>query len=113
MFLMTANTDFLQSPNSYQVVELSDIDAAKSYFRDVSDSYVPQTVESRVYAAMNFRNSYTPDEQTIPQEFLFQPADGHLWYTEEMLLDRTVLWDEVVKLTWGKDGKNQLIKPRK
>lgn len=81
-----------------------------SDFKDLEDYYIPKNVDTVFSAGMNFRNSYTPDEQIIPQEFLFQPADGHLWYTEEMLSDRTVLWDAVINLTWDESGKNKLIK---
>lgn len=75
--------------------------------------YIPRPLDINYRASFNFRNSYTPDDHIIPQEFIFQPADGHLWYTKQMISDRTILWNDVVKLTWDDKGTNKLLKARK
>jgi len=75
--------------------------------------YIPRPLNINFRASFNFRNSYTPDDHIIPQEFIFQPADGHLWYTKQMISDKTILWDDVVKLTWDDKGKNKLLNARK
>ena len=97
--------------NSYQVLDLEFVNPLVDVLPEVRD-YIPEAVDTAITSSMNLRNSYTPDEQIIPQEFIFQPADGHLWYTKEMISDRTVLWDAVVKLTWGENGSNKLIRSK-
>lgn len=76
------------------------------------DPYTPRPIDINFAATFNFRNSYTPDDHIIPQEFIFQPADAHLWYTKQMINDRTILWNDVVKLTWDSKGVNKLLKAR-
>ena len=76
------------------------------------ESYIPNPLGINFEARFNFRNSYTPDDHIIPQEFIFQPADAHLWYTKQMINDRTILWNDVVKLTWDDKGVNKLLKAR-
>lgn len=101
----------------YQVLEFNEVAVAE----DADDNpeavkpYVPRPIDISYDPASircNFRNSYTPDDHIIPQEFIFQPADAHLWYTKQMIVDRTILWDDVVKLTWDDNGVNKLLKAR-
>lgn len=73
--------------------------------------YIPRRLDTNFDASFNFRNSYTPDDHKIPQGFIFQPADAHLWYTKQMINDRTILWNDV-KLTWDDEGVNKLLKAR-
>ena len=105
---MTAHADF-HTQNSYMTLPYSSVSSWTNYF-NLSGEYLVEPVDTNVDAYMNIRNSYTADEQTIPQEFIFQPADAHLWYTKEMVSDRINLWNEVVKLTWDERGNNKLIK---
>lgn len=76
------------------------------------ERYIPRPLDINYDASFNYRNSYTPDDHIIPQEFIFQPADAHLWYTKQMISDRTILWNDVVKLTWDDKGVNKLLKAR-
>lgn len=104
----------------YQVLNFQDMFVISDFIRDkltAADSqqynkYLIDPVGINLRAAVNLRNSYNPEDLIIPTEFLFQPADGHLWYTKQMLVDRTILWNDVVKLTWDSKGENKLIKAR-
>jgi len=93
----------------YQVLEYENIAVDPEVNLGPLNDYIPRTVDMKITAKMNFQNSYTPDDNIIPQEFIFQPADGHLWYTKQMLVDRTILWNDVIKLTWDEAGNNKLV----
>lgn len=93
-------------------MEISPDDPLNEGITPEQEAYFPRPLGINFDASFNFRNSYTPDDHIIPQEFIFQPADAHLWYTKQMISDRTVLWNDVVKLTWDDKGANKLLKAR-
>ncbi|KAF8448482.1 hypothetical protein BDZ91DRAFT_751931 [Kalaharituber pfeilii] len=82
--------------------ELEDDDPSKPYFPE------PFKVAMAV-ATMNLRNSYDPSDTDIPLEFQYQPANGHLWYTSQMINDKRILWNDVARMAWDTTGKNLLL----
>lgn len=101
----------------YQVLEFTDLsispdDPMNNQVTPELEPYVVRPIDISFAARCNLRNSYTPDDHIIPQEFIFQPADAHLWYTKQMINDRQILWNDVVKLTWDDKGVNKLLKAR-
>jgi Peptidase family S41 len=44
------------------------------------------------------------DASQTPLQFIYQPADCRIFYTAEMTVDVTALWEKVVDVTWGGDS---------
>lgn len=44
------------------------------------------------------------DETQTPLQFVYEPADCRLYYTAEMTVDVTAIWEEVVDVTWNGDS---------
>lgn len=44
------------------------------------------------------------DASQTPLQFIYQPADCRIFYTAEMTVDVTALWEKVVDVTWGEDS---------
>ncbi|KAI5793687.1 hypothetical protein DFH27DRAFT_566855 [Peziza echinospora] len=76
-------------------------------FKDIAE-YFPKALPVQFTSQMNLRNSYEIHDLTVPLEFKYQPAEGHMYYTKEMIADRTKLWIEAANMAWDKDGKNLL-----
>lgn len=43
------------------------------------------------------------DESQTPLQFVYEPADCRLWYTAEMTVDVTAMWEKTVDVAWGSD----------
>ena len=44
------------------------------------------------------------DESQTPLQFVYEAADCRLWYTAEMTVDVTAIWEKVVDVTWKGDS---------
>jgi len=44
------------------------------------------------------------DESQTPLQFVYEAADCRLWYTAEMTVDVTAIWEKVVDVTWNGDS---------
>jgi hypothetical protein len=54
--------------------------------------------------AVNVRDGIQEgDTGQTPLQFIYQPADCRIFYTAEMTVDVTALWEKVVDVTWGGD----------
>jgi hypothetical protein len=43
------------------------------------------------------------DDTQTPSQFVYQAADCRIWYTAEMTVDVTAMWEKVVDVAWGGD----------
>lgn len=41
------------------------------------------------------------DETQTPLQFIYQAADCRIWYTADMMVDVTALWEKVADVAWG------------
>jgi hypothetical protein len=63
-------------------------------------SYLP--IARSASAGFNMRDGIrrNDDEQT-PLQFLYEPAECRIFYTKQMVLDRSVVWKTVADTVWG------------
>jgi hypothetical protein len=55
-----------------------------------------------VKASVNFRNNIRKgDESATPLQHIYQAADCRFFYTAEMYVDQTAVWDRAYDSTWG------------
>ncbi|KAF8472707.1 hypothetical protein BDZ91DRAFT_715641 [Kalaharituber pfeilii] len=73
--------------------------------------FLPKRLPINHFSSMNLRNSYAPGSD-LPLEFTWQPANGHLYSTQEMWQDKAELWKACAEMAWDKDGKNILPKAK-
>ncbi|WEW60400.1 hypothetical protein PRK78_005885 [Emydomyces testavorans] len=51
---------------------------------------------------INYRNAIRPDdEERVPRQFVYEPADCRIWHTPKTILNMTGLWTEVASTAWG------------
>jgi hypothetical protein len=56
-------------------------------------------------AAVNVRDGIRKgDDSQTPLQFIYEPADCRIFYTAEMRVDITALWEKVADVTWGGDS---------
>ncbi|RFU29719.1 hypothetical protein B7463_g6596, partial [Scytalidium lignicola] len=61
-------------------------------------------------ASVNFRNAFSPDNDQVPTQFIYQAADCRLFYTAGSLGKPELTWASVANAMWGK-GKCAFRKP--
>lgn len=50
---------------------------------------------------INYRNTYTKENDQIPTQFIYEAASCHLFYTAETLTNPAVSWALAANATWG------------
>jgi len=66
------------------------------------DTYeIPYVRATSNTAEVNVRDGIREgDESQTPLQFVYEPADCRLWYTAEMTVDVTAIWEKVVDVAW-------------
>ncbi|PGH16112.1 hypothetical protein AJ80_05327 [Polytolypa hystricis UAMH7299] len=53
-------------------------------------------------ANVNYQNALHPDDDTLtPTQFVYEPADCRLFYTQEMMFDISAVWTAAANVAWG------------
>ncbi|KAI1939891.1 hypothetical protein LOZ66_002323 [Ophidiomyces ophidiicola] len=86
--------------------QLDDTDLGKIYR---TGSYVlARTVGDGTGGRINYRNAIHPDDNDrIPRQFAYEPADCRIWHTPETILNPNRFWTLLGSRVWGK-GKSSI-----
>ncbi|KAI1993182.1 hypothetical protein LOZ53_002228, partial [Ophidiomyces ophidiicola] len=86
--------------------QLDDTDLGKIYR---TGSYVlARTVGDGTGGRINYRNAIHPDDNDrIPRQFAYEPADCRIWHTPETILNPSRFWALLGSRVWGK-GKSSI-----
>ena len=51
--------------------------------------------------SINFRNTFTEDDQSVPTQFVYEPANCHLFYTPATFVNPQATWALAANAVWG------------
>ncbi|EHK39409.1 hypothetical protein TRIATDRAFT_209248, partial [Trichoderma atroviride IMI 206040] len=85
-------------------------DAKKPIFTskelDAFKDHIPLTLDQlplRIASgSVNYRNAFSPFNDEVPTQFVYQPANCRIFYTPETLLKPDANWANVANAIWGK-----------
>lgn len=66
--------------------------------------YPPIAVPEISSAQLNLKDGYRQSAQETPLQFIYEPADCRIWYTEKMFYDYTALWQTAADALWNDSG---------
>ncbi|KAL9620338.1 MAG: hypothetical protein Q9160_005137 [Pyrenula sp. 1 TL-2023] len=86
---------------TWSLADPATVEAYKSTELNTYNLYALDRAVPASYA-INFRDGIRQgDTSEVPVQFLYEPADCRVFYTPEMTVDITALWDEVADVSWG------------
>jgi Peptidase family S41 len=57
-----------------------------------------------ISGTVNLLNTYTDYDDQIPTQYLYEPANCHIYYTPQTLLQPVITWALAANVTWGSGG---------
>jgi ABC-type thiamine transport system substrate-binding protein len=63
----------------------------------------PYPISRSTDAAINVHNDILPANlhDQMPAQFLYEPADCHIFYQPKMISDVAAMWHQAVNVAWG------------